>query len=168
MNIYFTSRPNIGSKLIQWATDGDVSHVALGLGGSVYHSTEHGFKQVHFYDFEAEFKIERSLTFNIPDDKALLALSSLIPKNLSYDFSAFAYFAWRAYLYKYHKISMPKTNAWNSRGYLCTETAGAADKISRLLGYGPLLDGSIDLAITSPIELYYLLEAKAAGRWLCS
>lgn len=168
MKLYFTSRDNVGSKLIRWATNGDVSHVALGLGGSVYHSTEHGFKQLHFYDFEAEFKIVRSLAFNIPDDRALLALSSLIPNNSAYDFSAFAYFAWRAYLLKYRNVPMPKKNLWNSSGYLCTETAGAADKISRLLGCGPLLDDSIDLAITSPIELYYLLEAKAAGRWLCS
>lgn len=167
MNIYFTSRPNIGSKLIQWATGGDVSHCAIALGGSVYHTTEHGFEQIAFYDFDNKFKIVRSLSFDIPDDKALLAMSLIFSRGASYDYSAFLYFAWRAYLKKFHGQEIPKSNAWDSKGFLCTEMVGVADKICEILGYGSLLDDKIDLAITAPIDLYYLLETKASRSWTC-
>jgi len=35
--------------------------------------------------------------------------------------------------------------------------AGVASDVSELMGYGKILDDKIDLAITSPIELFYLL-----------
>lgn len=157
MRLYFTARKNIGSKLIRWATDGDVSHVAIGFGGAVFHSTEHGFMHQDFKSFSEKFEIKKTLEHDIPDESALLAFTGMMPKRASYDYSAFAFFAWCVFKYRFLDIPLPNKNLWNTRGYLCTEMAGVASDVSELMGYGKILDDKIDLAITSPIELFYLL-----------
>lgn len=161
MKLYFTARNNIGSRLIRWATDGDVSHVAVGFGGAVYHATEHGFVQQSFESFASQFTIVRALEFGVPDDEGALAFTAMVPKGARYDYSAFAYFAYRAFKKKFLGQPYPSKNLLNSRGFLCTEMGGVADKVSEILGYGSLLSDDLDLAMTSPIELYYLLEIKS-------
>jgi hypothetical protein len=161
VKLYFTARNNIGSRLIRWATNGDVSHVAIGFGGAVFHSTEHGFVVQGFESFAAEFDIVRALTFDIPDAEACLAFTSVLPKNTSYDYTAFAYFAYRLLLEKLLGDSSPTRNRFNSAGFLCTEMVGVACEVAERLGCGPLIPKGVDLSMTTPIDLYYYLCEKS-------
>lgn len=162
MRLYFTSREQVGSRLIRWATGGDVSHCAIAFGGSVYHSTEHGFLQQHITDFAKKYQIKRGLEFDIDDAKALQIFTAVVKADAGYDYSAFAFFAWCAFKNKFLNKPYPTKNPWNSNGYLCTETVGAADLISEILTGNSLLPDGIDMSITSPIQLCKLLEQKAS------
>jgi hypothetical protein len=162
MRLYFTARNNLGSKLIQWATDGDVSHCAIGFYGAVYHSTEHGFLQQRADEFASKYKIVRTLDFDVDDNMAMQIFTAAIKFDAGYDYSAFAFFAWCAFREKFFGKTLPKRNRWNSNGYLCTEAVGYADQISEAITGESLLAPSVDLAITSPIELFNLLKPKAS------
>lgn len=149
MRILFTSSPLTGSRLIRWALEEPVSHVAIECNGIVLHST---WNRVDL-DSISTFLKHRKVVYSVEiPEKGLKDLLDIACKyeNSSYDFRGLLYFSVRALLRKFLRIPLPSSNPWNiAETFLCTELA-------TLLLYGGE-DG-----IITPFELYQRLLTNKA------
>lgn len=154
MTVVFTRNSSVLSRLIRWAFDEPVSHVAFVFDSKfVIHSNLLGVQFDWFKTFskksEAVFYKDFDLTLE-NEEKVYQSLLERFDED-GYDYKAFVYFAWSALLSKMLKVPMPKNNKYNGRGFLCTELYGALP--SWLV---PKVDQ--DLSITTPFQL-----AKSMG-----
>jgi hypothetical protein len=146
MRVLFTKSDLCGSKLIRWALEEPVSHVALEHDGVVLHST---WGSVDL-DALGTFLEHREIiyTIDVPD----YGLADMIElanryEGSSYDFTGLVYFSVAALLRKFLNVPLPKSNTWNTPGqFLCTEVAS-------LLIYG------YEDAIMTPYEMYLRLKS---------
>ena len=133
------------SILIRWGLKEDCSHLVAEFDNRLaIHSNLLG---VHLqwaphlrehctvvHEFEFKLTLEQ-------EEEVYLALINLT-EGKPYDFGAFAYFGWRAILWRIFGLAIPKRNRWGKKDhFLCTEIAAALpdwmlpiDKDPELLG----------------------------------
>jgi len=111
-SILFTKSNTIGSNLIRWVTDEPVSHVALRIGQSVYHSK---FGRGITREPLEKFREKNVVVYRVTIYNAYF--SGIERYTGGYDYLALLFLGLR-YLLPF----LPKVNLWQVTGmYLCTE-----------------------------------------------
>lgn len=150
MKLIFTRSTAPLSKLIRWAFNEPVSHFAVVFDNKfVIHSNLYGVNLAWLNDFTKKSTIVYSIDMPLSLEKEEEVYRSLLDNFCGehYDYKAFLYFAYRALLFKLFKTPLPRTNPFNTRGFLCTEMYGVLPK---WLVPQPITD----LSITTPFILY--------------
>ena len=125
ITLLFTKSPKWGSRLIRWALNEPVSHVAVFIGGGVdlvVHSKFYGGVDI---DTIKTFQKHNQILYQIDlpfSQKTYDELLSLEEK--PYDYSAFLWLGWRAILRKLFGVKVPAIDPLNAKGcFICTEVA---------------------------------------------
>lgn len=165
MKLLWTKRNSLGSKLIEWGTDGDCSHFAVvfddkpGGYGLVFHSTLTSGVNIDWLgDFEKSNEVVHVMVPACEIDEEVI-YQSLVQRfyHKGYDKLAYIYFALRVLLFKGFGVKLPVKNLWGDKNrLLCTEMAKAL-KDSGVMGLPDLAD----YAMISPYSLYQIM--KSAG-----
>jgi hypothetical protein len=129
MKLLFTKSNAPLSVLIRWALKEPCSHFVAEFDNRLMiHSNLLGVHlkwAPHFRKSATvvyEFEFRQSLE---DEEQVYLSLINLT-EGKPYDFGAFAYFAWRAFLWRFFGKEMPKRNPWGNKDhFLCTEIAAA-------------------------------------------
>lgn len=124
MKVLFTTTNWPMSWLIRWGLGEPVSHVMFVFGNHVIESKFTGIKQNLFSELKANVIYE--LDFGFLDlkseDEIWCSLMELTKRKARYDWGAFLYFGWRAFLKKFFGKEFPKKNPLGSKHkFLCTE-----------------------------------------------
>lgn len=142
------------SLLIMWGLDEPCSHFSIVFDEKiVFHSNLLGAHLKWFKNFVKSSTPVFQLEWEAPLDfqEALYQEIEDVEGNW-YDFLAFFYFCWRAFLRKLFKIPFPKKNAWsNSKMMLCTAIAMTCQKQG-------LIPADVDLEMISPFQVYEHLK----------
>lgn len=113
------------SKLIMWGLDEPVSHFAICFDDTiVFHSDLTGMHISWKATFDKTHATVYSVDIELPLEQEEAIYKSIITQydGSGYDYGAFAYFCWRAALYKFFKKPLPNTNPWGStHRFLCDE-----------------------------------------------
>ena len=130
MEFIWTKSSAFGSKVIRWGLDEPVSHFAIRCNKFIIESDFDGFSIESIYKFEnSKRKIELTLKpKDISKEMEDIILTKLIElfRDQEYDFGAYGYFAYRAFLRKFFRIPLPKKNLWaDNQKPLCTGVAEA-------------------------------------------
>jgi hypothetical protein len=157
MEIWFTYNNTVGSKLIRWALNEPVSHVAIKLeSGIIVHSK---FFEGVTIDWALDFKRHNTVydvynTYLSPTQERIVLANVLNQyADKSYDYGAFAYFCWRVFLNKAFARPYPsRFKLASNRKFICTELA------ERFLGTTPS-------TILSPYKLLQQLKGTHNG-WI--
>lgn len=129
MRILFTKSKLPFSKLICWLLEEPVSHVGIEFDDVVIHSYFDGLRVENIKKFTKHRKIVYSIKVKFENEAEVY--ESLIGKYNSsfYDYGAFIYLGWRAFLRKFFSIPFPKKNKFNIKGALmCVELAAILAK----------------------------------------
>lgn len=147
------------SKLIMWGLNEPVSHFALVFDEKiVFHSNLMGVKVDWYNSFLKSHQVVFEMNYN-PGLKAEEAIyQEVINDNdgKGYDYGAFLYFTWRAFLKKFLLKPIPETNPWGSPDrYLC-------DEVIQMLPNSicPSEIKRMDLSMKSPYQVWELLNNK--------
>ena len=161
MRLIFTRTDSKVSRFIRWGlSNGDhveqTSHFAIQDGYYVFDSSEVGanvnFSRTWLPKVEVVWSID--VTGHLTDgQKDTVREKMAAMHGKPYGWFAFAYFIWRGILLKFFKKAFPKDSAWAKDGWnICTE-------VGSCLPY-KLVDPDLDLAITSPDQLYYHIKER--------
>lgn len=144
------------SKLIMWGLNEPVSHFAICFDDKiVFHSDLTGMHISWKASFDKTHETIYSITLDLPLEQEEAIYQSVITEydGAGYDYGAFAYFCWRAALYKFFNTPLPDTNPWGSATrFLCDEeiqvlpTEIVGEEIKKM-----------DLGIRSPFMVLNLL-----------
>lgn len=147
IKILFTTRDNFFSNLIKDITNEPISHCAIEIPDKdiVIHSNYRGVHIESSNGFRKNNKVVYEL-ISIEDVNVSIVENEFKP----YDYAAFIFLGISLILRKYFKISMSKSNLWNTTGMMCTEWVTN------------VVDSKIDSMIT-PLNLYKKL--KTSGQW---
>lgn len=140
MDVLFTTRDSLSSKIIRTTTGEPFSHCAIEAYGFVVHSSFRGVIIEPLSKFKENNIIVDKVNVGKGNSKLLKALSDSYGK--SYDVPALFYLGLKLLLKKVG-ISLPKKNLWQTTGmYLCTEfvTHVLDGEEDSLLTPGQLLD----------------------------
>jgi hypothetical protein len=131
MRLLFCYSDKIGSRVIRWALQEEVSHVAVEFdSGLVVEATLTGIR----LDWSTNFRSNHCIPYEFPTIMELEAEGQLVwMSNLmalfvgqKYDYAAFVYLAWRVLLLRVLGLPIPGRNKWNKKGrFMCTELATA-------------------------------------------
>lgn len=154
MKIVFTKSNNIFSKLIRFFLNEPVSHMAIVFDEKiVFQSNLLGVSIAWYETFKKKNDVVYEFDFNTVLEKEEELYQNVITVNdeKDYDFAAFFYFSWRAILYKFFKIPIPRFNKFNNiNQYLCIE----------ILKFFKKDIDSNELAMLSPFQVYLKLINK--------
>jgi len=117
MNILFTQGNSVVSKLIRWALQSPISHVAIEKDGLIYHSNLLG---LHIQPLQ-HFLKKSTVLHQVPvEDNGRLLQVMGRAWHVPYDFIAFLCMGLRAVLKKI--VRLPKADIRQITGmYICTE-----------------------------------------------
>lgn len=158
MRLIFTTSDRILSKLIRWTFQEDVSHCGILFDKKlVFHSSLFGVEIQGIYAFQ---KISRIVHYvDVP--LSLEAEEGIYQRLLehyegqSYDYRAFGYFAWRAFLYRIFGRPFPERNAWQRpQDFLCDGFLAALDCPESPDWLRNALFGLGDIEMKSPYAVY--------------
>lgn len=160
------------SKLIMWGLNEPASHLAIDLPSLdvVLHSDLLGLHQAWRGGFLRAHTIVQTFKVWLPpavqtavQNKLTSYMASL--QGGSYDYGAFAYFAYRAGLAKLTGAPIPKTCPWGDKdSYLCTEGAYLLNEALVECTGHPLFDYDTELDAMSPWQLLTLLQKTHGGK----
>lgn len=160
MRIIFTRNSTLLSKIIRAGLKEPVSHVAIVFDDKiVFHSNLKGTHIEWFNEFKKKSDVVYTLSYDLSLEEEEAIYQSVIDKNISkpYDFSAFLFFAYRAFMHKVFGTDYPITNPANkSWAWICVEAVGSLPE-----KFQPKTP--IDLSMTSPYSLYILLGGAGAA-----
>lgn len=165
----FTTSTKPVSRMITMGLGEDCSHFALVFDetpegyGLVLHSSLGGVQLAWWGDFRDSHKIVHALAPK--EDLSLLQQETFFRAIITrfhgqaYDYPAFAFFAWRAFLYRCFGVPFPARNHWGSdQGLLCTGVGAALrDPVFDVLKLSDLRTIP-DLEMVSPHRLYAILK----------
>lgn len=156
MKLIFTKGTSPLSWLIRHALDEPVSHFAIVFDEKfVVHSNLYGVQLKWFSTFTKHSEVVYEIPYNLSLQKEEEIYQSIMNRfdEAPYDWTAFAYFTWRALLLKFLKKPLPMTNPYGTKNsFLCTELANCLP--------GSIYPKTEDLGITSPYALYKSVIAK--------
>jgi hypothetical protein len=115
MKIFFSTSGAAVSKLIRWTFKEDVSHCGILFDSKLlFHSSLFGVDLQGIYAFEKKSRIIYSIDIPMSLQAEEAIYQGLLQhyEGKSYDYRAFAYFAWRGFLYRFLGIDFPSRNAW--------------------------------------------------------
>jgi len=140
------------SRLIMWAFNEPCSHFSISFDDDyVIHSDLLGTESPIYSWFMKQHIVVHQIAFNVSTGVQAEVLNELhkkFPLPRSYDFGAFLYFAWRAVLFKFLGLPLPKKNIWNKKNrYMCEEIAVILKPI-----FGFVIPEDLD--ITTPEKLW--------------
>lgn len=159
------------STVIMWGLEQPASHVAIDIPskGLVVQSDLLGLSKAFRAQFlrdhtiVATFKIHCLPTVQTAIEQKFLNFVDTDVGKSGYDFGAFAYFAYRAFLFKTLNRPLPSTNPWGDpQQFLCTEVPYLLNEAVVEVVGKPLFSYDVDLGAVSPWDLRALL-IKAAG-----
>lgn len=168
MKIIFTTSNKALSKLIRWTFSEPVSHCGVLFDNKlVFHSALFGIDVQGIYAFERSNRIvnvvEIPLDLNLEETIYQRLLEHYEGK--SYDFRAFAYFAWRCFLFRLFGIDFPPKNAWQRpEDFLCDGLLAALDTPEAPAWLRSALSDLGDLEMKSPHTVYRSILA-AVPAW---
>ena len=146
-DVLFTRSNRIGSRLIRWALEEPVSHVAIRTQNTIIHSNFSGTHADWDNRWLNNNLVVYSVRVKMPFEETMYRLQNLMSNYAKYDFGAFLYFGYRALVSKITGTPIHGHNAWEARGaYLCTEFATK------------LLLGEEETNLVSPYQLYNRLR----------
>lgn len=156
MKLIFTKSTAPLSVLIRWGLNEPCSHFAIVFYENfVVHSNLVGVHTDFLNTFETHAEVVHEIEYDPGDLEQLRILKNLISTSAGhgYDYGALLYFMWSVFLFRFFKRPMPRRNQWGSTSlYLCTELARSLP---------PEILQDLDLAMTSPEQLYLKLKPKA-------
>lgn len=155
MQIVFSRSKYPLSALIMWAFNEPVSHTAFVFDDKwLFQSNLLGMNVHWLRTWQKTSTVVDCITYDLTIEQEEEIFQSLLDQysDEEYDFCAFAYFGWRAFLLKFFGVPMPKTGR-NGKGYLCTEVAGLLPQ------WLTKLPKDVDLSITTPWQLRDILKA---------
>lgn len=123
MKVIFTQGDTWISKAICWATNSDISHVAIEIGGVVFHSNFLGPK----VDLEEEFNKHSKRILSYETNTRVFEAVDLLHfylkrRHRHYDFMLFLWLAFSCIAMRLFRIAPSKNIIWRVSGaYLCTE-----------------------------------------------
>ena len=175
MKLLFVKSEKFGSRLIRWGLRSDCSHFAVCFdeekkgGGIVFHSSARGATLEWFGLFKQHYEISHALSFKtkrtlLEEEEIYLGLLSKYSGE-GYDYKALLFWFFRAVLWRFFRVPLPKENSWAVNGYnLCTGLASGIPWV-KLWAEG----NDVDLEMIPPHELYIRLLAsgyfKSEGHW---
>lgn len=158
MRLIWTKSNLILSKLIRWGLNEDCSHFAIVFdspaGGLMFESNLLGTHPKFYKTAKKHCEIVHEIVLNVSVEVEDRVWDIVVDNydDEPYNFGAFLYFAWRAFLYKAFKRPFPAVNKWSKPDtHLCDQLYDAVENIA-----APNLN--IDLAITSPHKVYEKLK----------
>lgn len=161
MKIIEVKSHSILSVLIRWAFNSKGSHILFSFDNDkwVVHSNLIGVNIRLYENYMKKVTIVDSIDYQNLGLEGEEAIFQGLLKETSeqpYDYPGFAYFTWRAMLYKLFKIPLPKKNKWGkAEMHICTEMIG------RLPVWLTMVPKDIDLGITTPdMAMQILKEAN--------
>lgn len=170
MNLLFVKSDKIGSRLLRWGLDEDVSHVIIEFNGK-YHQYFHAYgmrlqplsdKEFAAIGYEVVYKIELYLPYE--EECVAQDMYYKDSKYQLYDYPSFVYFGWRAALKKFFDTPYPIRNSANERDKtLCTEALYLAAEIYADITGHIILPTGMDLAITTPKSSYLQISEHVKG-----
>jgi len=123
MRLVFTTSDRILSKLIRWTFQEDVSHCGILFDEKlVFHSSLFGVEIQGIYAFQKISRIMHIIDIPLPLNAEEAIYQRLLEKyeGESYDYRAFAYFVWCAFLYRIFGWPFPDKNVWQRpEDFLC-------------------------------------------------
>lgn len=145
------------SKIIMWGLDEPVSHFAVVFDNSiVFHADLMGVHIQWYKSFLKTHEVVFQIDYNPGLEKEEEIYQGVLDAydGASYDYGAFAYFAWRAFLKKFLNKPMPEVNPWGHKDkYLCDEVVQLfPDEIC------PPSLKEMDLGMKSPYQVWVLLN----------
>lgn len=156
MKLLFVKSEMPLSKLIRWGLKEPVSHFAIEFDNKiVFHSNLLGTSIDWSNNFRSSHDVVCSIECNVSLELEEQVYQSILDKNCGkgYDFKAFAYFMWRAALFRFFGIAFPAKNAWAEDGkFLCT---GLSVEIPESII--PKIKTIEDPEMISPFQLYLKL-----------
>jgi len=157
MKIIETKSHSILSILIRWAFGSKGSHILFSFDNDrwVVHSNLLGVNIRLFKNYIKKCTIVDQLEYDMDPEAEEMIFQALLSETSEddYDWPGFAYFTWRALLYKALHIPLPKRNAWGQAHMeICTEMIG------RLPRWITDLPEGVDLGMTTPDEAMRILR----------
>lgn len=156
MKLIWTKNNKPLSLLIRWGLKEKCSHFATVFDESlVLHSGMQGVHLRWFKKYRKEVDIVYQIDFegwSLEEEEKVYRQFMDNFEGEGYDWRALLFFIWRGVLKRFFGKEFPRTNRWQ-RGddFLCT-------KIARILPKE--LVGSIDLEMTSPEKLYFVINKR--------
>lgn len=147
------------SKLIMWGLNEPVSHFALLFDNKiVFHSDLTGAHIQWYKSFQKTHETIFELEYTPGLKKEEEIYQEVIDANdgKGYDYGAFIYFAWRAFLWKFFNQPIPEKNPWGDKDrFLCDEVIQTlpneicSQEIKQM-----------DLSMKSPYMVWLLINKK--------
>lgn len=145
------------SAFIRWGLKEPCSHVVIVFDNKiVFHSNLMGAHVEWFNTFKKHVTIIHEREYKLPLAQEESIYQGVIDKDdqRGYDYQAFGFFIWRAFLFRVFKTPFPAKNAWGSKnGFLCTGLASQLP-VDLIPGLEKVKDGDM----MSPEQLWLLLD----------
>lgn len=163
MNFIFTANKGPISRLIRWGLEEPCSHFAIAFENNILcHQTFSGFAidwYPHWYKSQRIWKRLIPMKSNIMIERKIMGMVADKWAGSGYDISGFAYFSWRALLFKAIEKDFPETNKWGTGpDTICT---GIAQDIKAEFPHY-FSDDHEDFEILSPHKLYLSMIKSGA------
>jgi len=158
MKLLYTKCDTIISRLVRWALDEPISHVAAVTAcGIVFHSELTGVKITSLSAYIRDNEVVYSQRIALTDEPRVI--HDLVEEiaHRRYDISAMLYLGFRAILRKLCGLPLGNKNRLNkSHRFICTEIIKYIDNETL---QEQIKD--VDLSMISPYHLYLLLERSS-------
>lgn len=169
MKLIWTKSKQPLSLLIRWGLNEPCSHFAIVFdedrGGIVFESNLKGSNIRYYPTFKKKCEVVREIDIPLSLEKEEKVYHSILDvyDSKSYDYTAFAYFVWRAFLKKCFGVPLPKKNKWNTKdSYICVGLALALKErsVDLPVHLAVALESIPDFEMISPEQLYQKLITK--------
>jgi hypothetical protein len=163
MQALFVNSDALGSKIIQYGSDANISHCAVMFRDHhiVYHAYGSKIQRTPIQDFFDKYNLVDFIEFQTTDDQELKILNFL--KNSSwyqrYDYPSMIYFAWDRLKSKLFNTKQAKTNPFNmTDDNMCVEVFYIIDDAYKKFCGRNIISYDRDLSMTTPGQLRSILK----------
>lgn len=165
MNILFVNADRIGSKIIQYGTQENISHVAIAFEDHpfIYHAYGNGIQKTPTQEFFDHYNLVDHVDIKLQplDEQKILKLFLKSIWYEGYDYSSIIYFVWDRLKARIFGTRQAKQNPLNSdKDMICTEVVYIVDEFYQKVTGKYLLPEDIDLSITKPGQLCKILKSR--------
>lgn len=161
MNLLWTKNNKIGSKLIQWGTEGDCSHFAVEFDDCVVLQSNmlQGVNLVSSNEFYKHNEVMHSINFKLElecEESVWKPLVKRLAAKTEYDKKAMAYWALQVIKHRITGCEYPNNNKWDdAKKFMCIELA---------LELPDFIFGDDkkpkSLAFVTPINLFHIIDSR--------
>lgn len=165
MNILFVNSDRFGSKVIQYGTQENMSHVGISFHDHayIYHAIGSKIVSTLVQDFFDSYNLIDHVEVNLPqkDEEKILNFFTKSIWYQGYDYSSIIYFVWDRIKARVFGTKQAKVNPMNRNDdMICTEVVYIVDDAYQKVTGKYLLPENIDLSITKPGQLCEILKSR--------